>query len=64
MNQKLLITSRLSMDKETCEILYTTYKQCYGLGIQLNSTDACLESAGELSSSLSRIFPSCDEICQ
>jgi len=57
MNQKLLITSRLS-------ILYTTYKQCYGLGIQLNSTDACLESAGELSSSLSRTFPSCDEICQ
>ena len=42
-----------SYDKDTCDVMYTTYKQCYGLGIQLNSTDMCVDSGVELSTRIS-----------
>ena len=42
-----------SYNKDSCDVMYTTYKQCYGLGIQLNSTDMCITSGAELANSIS-----------
>ena len=42
-----------SADQESCDIMYTTYKQCYGLGIQLDSTNMCVKSGVVLSSRIS-----------
>jgi len=47
-----------SMSREVCEVLYTTYRQCYGLGIQLNSTDACINSGVDLAKAISQKYGS------
>ena len=46
-------TQKSPIDKDSCDVLYTTYKQCYGLGIQVSSTDMCLDSGGRLASKIS-----------
>ncbi len=44
------------LEKDVCDVLYSTYKQCYGMGIQLNDTDMCLSASGELSSRITQEF--------
>jgi len=34
--------------QESCNLMYYTYKKCYGLGIQTGSTNTCLNSSAEL----------------
>lgn len=46
-------TKQSSMSEGTCDLLYTAYKQCYGLGIQLNNTDMCVESGVTLADRIS-----------
>jgi len=46
-------TQKSVLDRESCDLLYTTYKGCYGLGIQFNNTNMCIESGVQLSESIS-----------
>jgi len=48
---------RLTKDeREACDVLYTTYRGCYGLGIQYNNTDMCVASGLRLGTKLYERF--------
>ena len=39
--------------QEYCNLMYYTYKKCYGLGIQTGSTNTCVNSGAELAQDVS-----------
>jgi len=54
------VEEKTVQNRESCDLMYATYKQCYGLGIRLNSTHMCIESGGELAKSISSKWGSYD----